>query len=376
MLRRVSLGLVVLVLVSVTQLAVVDSSAVATPAPVVFSTGTPDGLMAMASRPASAGKIEIEAADDFVLAAPTQLTSATFTGLVPSGTSVQSVDVEIYQVFPVSSTTPPSGSVPTRTNSPADVVDVTRGTTTTDLTFSTTVLNANFTAANSVQAGGIHPLPNVTTGGDGAVSGQEVRLDIAFTTPINLPAGQFFFVPQVELPTGKEFLWLSAPRPIAAPGTPFVGDLQTWTRDASLDPDWLRVGTDIVGGTTPPTFNGTFSLAGTVTCPTITVTPTSLPTASVGAAYDQQFAASGGTAPYGFATTGTLPDGLTLDATGRLSGAPTVAGSSAFTVTATDGIGCDGSASTTLAVTGPTTSGATAPTAGAVPVGVQPAFTG
>ena len=31
-----------------------------------------------------------------------------------------------------------------------------------------------------------------------------------------------------------------------------------------LDPDWLRVGTDIVGGATPPTFNTAFSLEGTV----------------------------------------------------------------------------------------------------------------
>jgi len=29
-----------------------------------------------------------------------------------------------------------------------------------------------------------------------------------------------------------------------------------------LDPDWLRVGTDIVGGATPPTFNAAFSLSG------------------------------------------------------------------------------------------------------------------
>jgi len=32
-----------------------------------------------------------------------------------------------------------------------------------------------------------------------------------------------------------------------------------WIRNADLDPDWLRVGTDIVGGTT---FNGSFSLSG------------------------------------------------------------------------------------------------------------------
>jgi len=43
-----------------------------------------------------------------------------------------------------------------------------------------------------------------------------------------------------------------------------VTDLQAWTRDDALDPDWLRVGMDIVGGTTPPTFNMAFSLDGTV----------------------------------------------------------------------------------------------------------------
>ena len=45
-------------------------------------------------------------------------------------------------------------------------------------------------------------------------------------------------------------------------------DLQSWTRDAMLDPDWLRVGSDIVGPTpaTGPTFNAAFSLDG-VTVP-------------------------------------------------------------------------------------------------------------
>ena len=47
-----------------------------------FSTGNPDGLMAAASRPMSAGKFEVETADDFVLTNPTSITSATFTGLI------------------------------------------------------------------------------------------------------------------------------------------------------------------------------------------------------------------------------------------------------------------------------------------------------
>ena len=53
--------------------------------PVFFSTGDVDGKIAIGARPASAGKVEIEAGDDFVLAHSTRLTSATFTGLVPVG---------------------------------------------------------------------------------------------------------------------------------------------------------------------------------------------------------------------------------------------------------------------------------------------------
>jgi hypothetical protein len=34
-------------------------------------------------------------------------------------------------------------------------------------------------------------------------------------------------------------------------------------RGPDIDPDWLRVGTDIIGA--PETFNGTFSLSGIVT---------------------------------------------------------------------------------------------------------------
>ena len=120
----------------------------------------------------------------------------------------------------------------------------------------------DFAAANSVQPGGINPKPGQTTGGDGLVTGTEVVFTANFTTPFNLAPGHYFFVPQVEvLGQDEEFLWLSAPKPIVAPGTPFLPDLQSWTRDQFLDPDWLRIGTDIVGA---GAFNATFTLAGTV----------------------------------------------------------------------------------------------------------------
>ena len=72
----------------------------ATASPVLFSTGDPDGRMATASRPSSGGSFEIELADDFVLTSPTTLNSATFTGLIPTGSSAEDVIVEVYRVFP------------------------------------------------------------------------------------------------------------------------------------------------------------------------------------------------------------------------------------------------------------------------------------
>jgi PEP-CTERM motif len=231
-----------------------------------FSTGNPDGKIATASRPASAGKFEIESADDFVLTHSTSITSATFTGLL-TGTNptVGEVRVEIYRVFPADSGVP-SGHVPTRANSPSDVefADRDNAPAPGNLTFTITNVSNTFSAFNSVQPGGIHRAPIQTTGGNGVITGEEVQFDVTFTTPFTLPADHYFFVPQVEVtdPSDGNFFWLSALRPITGGTGPFVGDLQEWTRDAMLDPDWLRVGTDIVGGATPPTFNAAFSLSG------------------------------------------------------------------------------------------------------------------
>jgi len=217
--------------------------------------------------------MEIEAGDDFVLTSDTSISSATFTGLLTGNETVGQVRVEIYRVFPLDSDVgrtsgPPTFStdlVPTRVNSPSDVEFADRDSASANLSFSTIDLGA-FSVSNSVQPGGIHPKPEQTTGGNGALTGEEVEFNVQFATPFDLQAGHYFFVPQVEVtdPNG-DFYWLSAPRPITPPGTPFpMGstDLQAWTRDEGLAPDWLRVGTDIVGEQPAPTFNMTFSLTG------------------------------------------------------------------------------------------------------------------
>ncbi len=238
------------------------AAAPASAAPPFFTTGNPDGLMAAASRPDSATAFEIETGDDFALTANTVVTGASFTGLIPDTSAIKGVTVEIYRVFPLDSDTVRSPQVKTRVNSPSDVAFDSRDGS--GLSFATEILSPSFTASNSVQPGGIHPLPGQMTGGNGPITGEEVQFDISFTTPFVLPADHYFFVPQVQLDDGT-FYWLSAPRPIVPPGTQFppgVTDLQGWTRDANLDPDWSRIGTDIVGGT--GTFNFAFSLESSV----------------------------------------------------------------------------------------------------------------
>jgi len=256
-------GLSLIMLLAIGLLAAIPAAADG----VIVNTGTPDGLIAMASRIESPGKIEIEAADDFILTGATNVTGGSFVGLLPTGASLSSIKevvVEIYRVFPKDSTVPPSGNVITRVNSPSDVAFESRDSTSGSLKFTPALLQDSFATANSV-LNGINKAPNQFTGGEGPVTGEEVSFNVAFTTPFDLPADHYFFVPQVLLADGN-FFWLSAPRPITS-GTPFppgFTDLQTWMRNSDLDPDWSRVGTDI---THEGPFNGTFSLSGSPSVP-------------------------------------------------------------------------------------------------------------
>src|SRR5215467_7980862 len=197
-----------------------------------FSTGSPDGKLGALSRPAGSQGVETETADDFVLTQATVVSGATIHGLIPTGTPVSSiarVEVEIYHIFPLDSDTARTPSVTSRMNSPSDVeIDTaTRDSNDSTLSFIATQISS-FAVLNTV-INGINKAPTQLTHGEGPATGEQVEIDITFTPPLFLPAGHYFFRPEVQVASGN-FLFLSAPRPITS-GTPFPAgttDLQAW----------------------------------------------------------------------------------------------------------------------------------------------------
>jgi len=92
-----------------------------------------------------------------------------------------------------------------------------------------------------------------------------------------------------------------------------------------------------VTATDANSYTGSRAYSLTVSAATVTVSPSTLPGATVATAYSQTILASGGTGSYTYAVTaGSLPAGLTLSSNGTLSGTPTSGGAFNFTVTATD----------------------------------------
>src|SRR5205807_10429202 len=82
----------------------------------------------------------------------------------------------------------------------------------------------------------------------------------------------------------------------------------------------------------------------------LTITTTQLPRASVGTTYSQNIGAAGGQTPYTWAIqSGNLPEGLTLNQTGIISGTPERAGTTSFVLKLSDAVSA--SVSATLSIT-------------------------
>ena len=103
----------------------------------------------------------------------------------------------------------------------------------------------------------------------------------------------------------------------------------------------VGTGTHLVEASYPGDTNYAASTSSTVALlagtPVLSVSPVTLPMGMVRSAYSQTLTATGGTGPYRYSVTaGTLPQGLSLGASGGLAGTPALSGTYLFTITATD----------------------------------------
>jgi hypothetical protein len=126
----------------------------------------------------------------------------------------------------------------------------------------------------------------------------------------------------------------------------------TWTVSAGALPQGLSLSTAGAITGTPTAFGAanftahvsdsssttaTKALTLTINPAALMVTTTSLPNGTVGTAYSQSLAASGGTGGYTWTVSaGTLPQGLTLSTAGAITGTPTAFGTANFTAHVSD----------------------------------------
>lgn len=101
------------------------------------------------------------------------------------------------------------------------------------------------------------------------------------------------------------------------------------------------------------------------------ITTTNLPAATIGTAYTQSLGATEAASPTWSVVLGALPAGLTLSASGTLSGTPTQTGTASFTVRVTNAIGLSTTEALTLTVAPPAPPVWTPPVLQAEPVSVD-----
>jgi Ca2+-binding RTX toxin-like protein len=191
---------------------------------------------------------------------------------------------------------------------------------------------------------------------DGALTG--VRL-------YSLSVGAALAITTSSLSAGRVGTPYSQTLAASGGATPLTWSITSGTLPAGLS---LNSSTGVVSGTPSAAANAsltfnvtdaggaaatkTLTLTVATVATNITITTSALPGATVGTAYSQTLAASGGTAPLTWSiTSGTLPAGLSLDAsTGVISGTPTRAANASLTFRVADASGAAAAKALTLRV--------------------------
>ncbi|MGB7844667.1 MAG: putative Ig domain-containing protein, partial [Candidatus Acidiferrum sp.] len=106
-----------------------------------------------------------------------------------------------------------------------------------------------------------------------------------------------------------------------------------------------------VGNATGSVTSSTAALTVNAPASPLQITTSQLSGGTVGSAYSSTLSATGGSTPYAWSIlSGTLPNGLSLNTSGTISGTPTLAGSSSFAIQVSDAAGHSASASFSINV--------------------------
>jgi len=171
--------------------------------------------------------------------------------------------------------------------------------------------------------------------------------------------------------TGPYAYSLSGALPSGLTFTAATGVLSGTPTQTGTFPITVSVTDATTGAGAPYTANRNYTL--TVSAPTIVIAPSTLPTGSAGAPYSQTLTASGGVAPYTFQViAGSLPAGVSLSASGVLSGTPTAAGTFNVSVQASDANLQIGLRAYSFSIAAPTL--ALSPASGTLPAGYGMAY--
>ncbi len=167
-------------------------------------------------------------------------------------------------------------------------------------------------------------------------------------SPTTLPAGQLGTAyTQTLTATGGGTPSFALSAGTLPPGLTF----NTTTGALTGTPTQVGTFTFTIRATAAGGCTGTRDYTLTIACPTVALSPTTLPDGRVGRTYQQTLTATGGGTLSFAVSTGALPPGLSLaTATGALSGTPTSAGAFTFTVRATSSTTCSGTQSYTLTI--------------------------
>ena len=236
----------------------------------------------------------------------------TFTGATPNGTvgTAYSTDIDVTGATNPVTWTIASGSLPPGLTL-ATGTGVISGTPTTAGTYAFTLLVVDAGGKNGVGHFSItiaaappvvlNVLPSLLPNGQTTVGYLQAISTANGTAPFSFTISAGTLPPGLSLPSGG-----------LLNGTPTVAGTYNFTVRA----------TDALGNTGTRAY--TVVIAGSST---LTLAPATVPNGTRSAAYSQAISASGGTAPYAYSiTAGALPAGLTLSATGTLSGTPTATG--------------------------------------------------